>query len=62
MVVIIDYGMGNLGSVLKSIKRISSDVIISTSSNDIVAANKLILPGVGNFSTGMKKIKEYGYL
>ena len=62
MIVIIDYGMGNLGSVLKSLKRLNVDVKISTSVQDIESAEKLILPGVGHFSTGMKRLEEYKYL
>tara|TARA_Y100001970_G_scaffold27492_1_gene33551 strand:- start:8886 stop:9500 length:615 start_codon:yes stop_codon:yes gene_type:complete len=62
MIVIIDYGMGNLGSVLKSIKRIESNVIISKNKDDILRADKLILPGVGNFSKGILNLKKYNYI
>jgi len=58
MIVIIDYGMGNLGSVYKSFKRVHDDVIISSSKTDIESAEKLVLPGVGHFSNGMKRLKE----
>lgn len=58
MIVIIDYGMGNLGSVYKSFKRVHNDVIISSSKTDIKSAEKLVLPGVGHFSNGMKRLKE----
>lgn len=58
MIAIIDYGMGNLHSVLKAFKRINSDVIISSDINEIKKADKLILPGVGHFKNGMKKLKE----
>ena len=54
--------MGNLGSVLKSLKRLTIDAKISTSIQDIELADKLILPGVGHFSNGMKHLKEYDYL
>jgi len=62
MIVIVDYGMGNLGSVLKSIKKINSDVIISRSGEDILKAKKLVLPGVGNFSKGMENLNELNYI
>lgn len=62
MIVIIDYGMGNLGSVLKSLNRINAVSKISTSIEDIKKADKLILPGVGHFANGMKRLKEYNYL
>jgi imidazole glycerol-phosphate synthase subunit HisH len=62
MIVIIDYGMGNLGSVYKSFKRVHDDVIISSSKTDIESAEKLVLPGVGHFSNGMKRLKELDIL
>lgn len=62
MIVVIDYGMGNLGSVIKSLNRIKAEVKISTSIDDIKNASKLILPGVGHFANGMKRLREYGYL
>ena len=62
MIVVIDYGMGNLGSVIKSLNRIKAEVKISTSIDDIKNASKLILPGVGHFANGMKRLKEYRYL
>ena len=62
MIVIVDYGMGNLGSVIKSLNRINAVSKISTSIEDIKKADKLILPGVGHFANGMKRLKEYNYL
>ena len=62
MIVIIDYGMGNLGSVLKAVKRIEQNVIISKNEQDILRADKLILPGVGNFSKGISNLKKYNYI
>tara|TARA_B100001758_G_C18369648_1_gene590594 strand:+ start:168 stop:782 length:615 start_codon:yes stop_codon:yes gene_type:complete len=62
MIVVVDYGMGNLGSVIKSLNRLKADVLISSSVDDIKKASKLILPGVGHFANGMKRLKEYGYL
>ena len=62
MIVVVDYGMGNLGSVIKSLNRIKAEVIISTSIDDIKNASKIILPGVGHFANGMKRLREYGYL
>lgn len=62
MIVIVDYGMGNLGSVLKAIKFLNIDAKISKSSNDIKIADKLILPGVGHFSKAMEKLNSMNYL
>jgi glutamine amidotransferase len=58
MIVIVDYGMGNLWSVLKAFKRINADAIVSSEIEDIKNAGKLILPGVGHFRNGMDKLKK----
>jgi imidazole glycerol-phosphate synthase subunit HisH len=58
MIVIIDYGMGNLGSVKNMSKKIGINAVISSDIKDIENAEKLILPGVGAFDQGIKKIHE----
>jgi glutamine amidotransferase len=58
MLVIIDFGMGNLRSVFNKITRLGCDVKISRNSEEIESADKLILPGVGNFAIGIKRLKE----
>lgn len=59
MIVIIDYGVGNLSSIKNMLKKIGyNDVIISNREEDIIKAKKYILPGVGNFEYGMLKLKE----
>ncbi|MBI9035779.1 MAG: imidazole glycerol phosphate synthase subunit HisH [Bacteroidales bacterium] len=60
MIVIVDYGMGNLRSVQKKFDRINANSIISAKVEDILSADKLVLPGVGHFANGVKKLKEYG--
>lgn len=63
MIVIINYGLGNLGSIQNMLKKIGcSDVIISSDRSEINKADKLILPGVGAFDNGMSKINESGLL
>jgi len=62
MIVIVDYGMGNLGSVLKSLRYLNLEVKISESKLDIEIASKIILPGVGHFSRAMKKLKDLDYI
>lgn len=58
-IVIIDYGMGNLASIQRSILKCGEkDILISDSPHDIEYADKLILPGVGAFADGMNNIKE----
>lgn len=60
MLVIIDYGMGNLGSVKNMFKKIGVDTTISSDIVDIKKASKLILPGVGAFDNAMNNLKELG--
>ena len=62
MIVIIDYGLGNLNSIRNQLKRLKSDVLISGRKEDINKASKLILPGVGHFRKGMNNIRESGLL
>ena len=57
MLVIIDYGMGNLGSIFNMLKKLRANVVISSQSEDIEKAQKLILPGVGSFDNGMERLR-----
>lgn len=58
--VIIDYGMGNLRSVMRMCERIGKSVSVSENPAVITMADKLILPGVGHFANGVKNLKESG--
>jgi glutamine amidotransferase len=59
MTVIIDYGLGNLESVLNMFKKIGvKDVTISSDKDLIMNAKKLLLPGVGSFDAGMRNLEE----
>lgn len=60
MITIIDYGMGNLRSVQKAFERIGISVNISDNIDEIVKAEKLVLPGVGNFERGIDNLKKRG--
>lgn len=62
MLVIVDYGLGNLGSVYNMIKKVGGSSVISSDPEVIAQADKLILPGVGKFDAGMTKIEEHGLL
>lgn len=59
-IVIVNYGMGNLHSVLYKIKKLHPNVVISSEKEEIAAASKIILPGVGHFAEGMKSIGKLG--
>src|ERR1051325_10042204 len=56
MIVIVDYGMGNLASVLNMLKRAGAEALISSDSAVIAKATKLILPGVGAFDNAMDNL------
>lgn len=62
MIAIIDYGMGNLRSVHKALQRLNIESIITRNVKEIQSADKLILPGVGHFGNGMRKLKDYNLL
>lgn len=62
MIVIVDYGMGNLRSVQKALERIQIPSMVSANKKDISAADKLILPGVGHFGKGMSNLHELGLI
>lgn len=58
MVAIIDYGLGNLGSIANMLKVIGEKNIITSDCEKIVGADKIILPGVGAFDAGMQKLQQ----
>lgn len=58
MVVIIDYGLGNLASVAKAFKKAGGEVVISSDNNLISKADHLVLPGQGAFSDGINNIRK----
>jgi len=60
MIVIVDYGVGNLRSVQYRLKYLKYQAIISSKPEDILSSSALILPGVGSFSTGMKNLESCG--
>lgn len=61
MIVIIDYDMGNLGSIKNMLHKVGcKDVVISGNVADLKKADKLILPGVGAFDQGVKNLKKLG--
>ena len=62
MTVIIDYGLGNLGSIANMIKKVGHKSIITSDLEEIKNATKLILPGVGSFDNGMRNLAELGMI
>ena len=60
MITIVDYGMGNLGSILNMFKRVGVSAVISGELPLIEVATKLVLPGVGAFDNAMTRINAGG--
>lgn len=60
MIVIVDYGMGNLQSLFNAVRYLGFDVTISGSNAAIRDAAKLLLPGVGAFGKAMEAIRHRG--
>jgi glutamine amidotransferase len=58
--VIVDYGMGNLGSIQNMLKKVGSKALISSDKSVIESADKLILPGVGAFDHAIRNLKNLG--
>ncbi len=60
MIGIVDYGMGNLFSVSKALERLGADYFISSKKEELLAADGLLLPGVGSFRDAMVRLNEEG--
>ena len=62
MITIIDYGIGNIGSIKNMLKKVGQRSIISSNINEIDEAEKLILPGVGAFDFGMEQLQNFNLI
>ena len=62
MIVIVDYGVGNVGSVHNMLRKIGARARVSSAADDIVRADKLILPGIGHFGRGMDLLTQTGLI
>ena len=58
MIVIIDYGVGNLRSILTKFDRLKIQAVVSSDPQDIRRADKLVLPGVGHYQAGMINLRK----
>ncbi len=61
MIVIIDYGVGNINSILNMFKKIGVDAKLSENPEELLSADKVILPGVGSFDYAINQLKDTGY-
>lgn len=62
MITIVDYGVGNVGSILNMLKKVGAKAEASSDPDVLRRAEKLILPGVGAFDAGMRKLHETGLI
>jgi glutamine amidotransferase len=60
MIVIINYGLGNLHSVQKAVAHVGGDAVVTDDPQMILGADKVILPGVGAFADGMQGLESRG--
>lgn len=60
MIVVVDYGVGNLLSVSNMLRKAGGEVLISNNPSDVLAADRVLLPGVGSFDYGMKMLNSSG--
>lgn len=60
-VAIIDYGMGNLGSVRRALDELDAETVIVSRPEQAASADRLVLPGVGSFADGMASLNDSGW-
>ncbi|WP_293751046.1 imidazole glycerol phosphate synthase subunit HisH [uncultured Paraglaciecola sp.] len=61
-VAIINYGMGNLGSVRRAFEDLGAETIIASTPDDLLKVDKIVLPGVGAFTQGMARLSAEGWV
>lgn len=60
MICIVDYGVGNIQAFLNLFKRIGVDARRAGTSNELLGAHRLVLPGVGHFDHAMQRLNDSG--
>lgn len=60
MVAVIDYDAGNIKSVQKALEFLGEQVVVTRDGGEILAADRVILPGVGNFGDAMARLDGFG--
>jgi len=60
MIALVDYGMGNLGSVDKALRRVGCEVVVTQDPGAVRDAAAVVLPGVGAFGDCMANLKRFG--
>ena len=62
MITLLDYGAGNVRSVINAIEKLGETVRVAQNSRDILAAEKLVFPGVGNFGNMIHILNQKQYM
>lgn len=62
MIVIVNYGVGNLDSILRAFKTSGAEVLVSSEVEDLERSDGIVLPGVGSFAKAMGNIETSGLL
>jgi glutamine amidotransferase len=60
VIAVVDYDMGNRGSILNMLKKVGAEATLSRDPEVLRAAEKLVIPGVGAFDEGVNRLAEYG--
>jgi glutamine amidotransferase len=60
MIALVDYDLGNLRSVEKALAAVGADVCLTSDPDIVLAADKVVLPGVGAFGEGMTNLRRRG--
>lgn len=61
-VLVVNYGMGNLGSVLRALEECGASAFVSDDPTDLAEASAIVLPGVGSFADGMANLHAGGWV
>lgn len=62
MVAVIDYSAGNIKSVQKALEFLGGQVAVTRDKGEILTADRVVLPGVGNFGDAMEKLNNFGLI
>ena len=60
MIAIVDYGLGNVGSIRNMLKALGKESVLTQAPSELNAASHIILPGVGHFDSGMRNLRSRG--
>jgi len=61
-IAIVDYGLANIRSVINAFECFDVDLYLAESGEELAVADKIVLPGVGSFDAGIKRLKERGHI